>query len=252
MRVTLLTIHIIAGSVGIITGFVALFAVKGATLHRKIGIVFVVAMLTMSLLGATIAAAFNAAPQINVPVGLLTAYLVITSLMTVRPPASGSRGLNIGLMLLAMALTATLVFSGLNMAAGPLAKFAGVFFIFALIALLATVGDIRMLRSGPLQGTFRLARHLWRMSTALLIAAFSFFIGQAKVIPKPIRIIPLLLIPPLVVLVTMLYWLWRVRFRKSLRGIVRREPATHSLTPGSAMRMRHASQPRSATRLHPS
>ena len=105
------------------------------------------------------------------------------------------------------------------MLASPLAKFAGVFFIFALIALLATVGDIRMLRSGPLQGTFRLARHLWRMSTALLIAAFSFFIGQAKVIPKPIRITPLLLIPPLVVLVTMLYWLWRVRFKKSLRGI---------------------------------
>jgi hypothetical protein len=31
---------------------------------------------------------------------------------------------------------------------------------------------------------------LWRMSFALLIAAFSFFLGQAKVIPKPIRIIP--------------------------------------------------------------
>lgn len=221
MRITLLTIHIIAGTIGIITGFVALFAVKGAALHRKIGVVFVVAMLTMAILGATIAAAFNAAPEINVPVGLLTAYLVITSLMTVRPIASASRRLDIGLMLLAMALTLTLVITGFNMAAGPLAKFAGVFFIFALIALLATAGDIRMLRSGPLQGTFRLARHLWRMSTALLIAAFSFFIGQAKVIPKPIRIVPLLLIPPLVVLVTMLYWLWRVRLKKSLRGIIR-------------------------------
>jgi len=54
--------------------------------------------------------------------------------------------------------------------------------------------------------------------TALLIAAFSFFLGQAKVIPKPIRIFPLLLIPPLVVLATLLYWLWRVRVRQSLRG----------------------------------
>src|SRR5437763_517814 len=215
MRITLLTIHILAGTVGIITGFIALFAVKGATLHRKVGIVFVVAMLTMAIFGATIAAVFNAAPEINVPVGLLTAYLVITSLVTVRPPASGSRRLNIGLMLLVMALTLTLVFTGINMLAGPLAKFAGVFFIFALIALLATAGDIRMLRSGPLQGTLRLARHLWRMSTALLIAAFSFFIGQAKVIPKPIRITPLLLIPPLVVLAVMLYWLWRVRSRRS-------------------------------------
>src|SRR5260221_13174161 len=120
MRITLLAIHIIAGTVGLITGFIALFAVKGATLHRKIGIVFVVAMLTMATLGATIAAAFNAAPQINVPVGLLTAYLVITSLVTVRPPASGSRRLNIGLMMLAMALTATLIATGGKMVASPL------------------------------------------------------------------------------------------------------------------------------------
>ena len=224
MRITLLTIHIIAGTVGIITGFIALFAVKGATLHRKIGIVFVVAMLTMSIFGATIAAIWNRGPEINIPVGLLTAYLVITSLTTVRPPASRSRWLNSGLMVLALALGMTLMVVGFRLLASPQVKFAGVFFIFATIALLATAGDIRMIRSGPLQGTFRLARHLWRMSTALLIAAFSFFIGQAKVIPKPIRITPLLLIPPLVVLVTMLYWLWRVRFKKSSRGIVRVRP----------------------------
>jgi hypothetical protein len=50
---------------------------------------------------------------------------------------------------------------------------------------------------------------------------FSFFLGQAKVIPKPIRIFPLLLIPPLLVLGALLYWLWRVRIKRSLRGLVR-------------------------------
>jgi hypothetical protein len=58
------------------------------------------------------------------------------------------------------------------------------------------------------------------MCTALLIAAFSFFLGQAKVFPKPIRILPLLMIPPLVVLVALLYWLWRVRVRRTFRGTV--------------------------------
>ena len=58
------------------------------------------------------------------------------------------------------------------------------------------------------------------MSFALFIAALSFFIGQAKVIPEPFRIMPLLALPVLAVLVTMFYWLWRVRFRRSLRGIV--------------------------------
>jgi hypothetical protein len=48
----------------------------------------------------------------------------------------------------------------------------------------------------------------------------SFFIGQAQVFPRPIRIMPMLALPVLAVLLTMLYWLWRVRVRRSLRGIV--------------------------------
>ena len=47
----------------------------------------------------------------------------------------------------------------------------------------------------------------------------SFFIGQADVFPEPYRIRPLLALPVLAVLVTMLYWVWRVRVRQSLRGI---------------------------------
>ena len=48
----------------------------------------------------------------------------------------------------------------------------------------------------------------------------SFFIGQAKVIPEPIRIPGLLALPVLAVLLTMFYWLWRIRMRRNMRGIV--------------------------------
>lgn len=44
-----------------------------------------------------------------------------------------------------------------------------------------------------------------------------FFLGQAKVIPKPIRILPLLAIPAMLPLVLMLYWLARVLFTKWYR-----------------------------------
>ncbi|MEX2284854.1 MAG: hypothetical protein WEE89_20370 [Gemmatimonadota bacterium] len=57
------------------------------------------------------------------------------------------------------------------------------------------------------------------MCFALFIAALSFFIGQAQVFPKPIRIPALLALPVLAVLVAMFYWLWRVRVRRSLRGM---------------------------------
>ena len=96
-------------------------------------------------------------------------------------------------------------------------------FLFAFAALPGAAGDLRMIRAGgakSLKGAPRLTRHLWRMTFALLIAALSFFIGQADVFPQPIRIRPLLALPVLAVLVTLLYWLWRVRIRQSLRGIV--------------------------------
>ncbi len=91
------------------------------------------------------------------------------------------------------------------------------FFMFGFVGLLAAVLDVRMLRAGPLHGAARLTRHLWRMCFALFVAAMSFFIGQADEIPEALRIMPLLALPVIAVLVTMFYWLWRVRVRKGVR-----------------------------------
>ena len=62
-------------------------------------------------------------------------------------------------------------------------------------------------------GSPRLKRHLWRMCVALFIAAASFFLGPVRRIPEPLRI-PALRLIPLVVLVTMVYWLWRYRRKR--------------------------------------
>jgi hypothetical protein len=68
-----------------------------------------------------------------------------------------------------------------------------------------------MVRRGGLSGHQRIARHLWRMCAALVIAAFSFFIGQQKVMPEFVRGSPLLFGPPLAVLALMIFWLVYVR-----------------------------------------
>jgi peptidoglycan/LPS O-acetylase OafA/YrhL len=93
------------------------------------------------------------------------------------------------------------------------------FFLFGLVGIAGCLGDMRVLRSGALQGSSRLARHLWRMCFALFIAALSFFIGQSDEFPQALRILALLALPVLSVLVSMFYWLWRVRIRRSLRGM---------------------------------
>jgi hypothetical protein len=218
-------IHIIAGSLSLLVGYIALYSVKGATLHRKAGIVFVYTMLVMSLFGATIAIVRDVAMAVNLPAASMTAYLVITSLTTVRAPTWWPRWADVGLMLFALVVAGfALTFAAEAIANGGSRNGmpAFPFVMFGIVAVLGTIGDFRVLRSGALRGAQRLARHLWRMSFALFIAALSFFIGQAKVIPKPIRIYPLLAMPVLAVLVTMFYWLWRVRIKRSLKGIVNR------------------------------
>jgi len=218
-----LALHILAGGLALTFGYVALYAAKGGTLHRKSGMLFVYAILTMCVLGLVMAVGRNVAPAVNVPAALLTSYLVITALTTVRPPAAGSRWLHPGAMLVAFAVGLTDLAFGFQAVANG-GRRNGIpaypFFMFGVVGLLASAGDLRVMRSGALQGTSRIARHLWRMSFALFIAALSFFLGQAKVIPKPIRIPALLALPVLAVLVTMLYWLWRVRVRRTFRGIV--------------------------------
>jgi hypothetical protein len=225
MGLTLL-VHVLAAGLGLVFGSVALSAAKGATLHRKSGILFVYAMLTMSLTGAAMAA-FKANVG-NVVAGVLTAYLVTTALMTIRPPTSGLRRLEVGAMLVALALGAICLTLGFEALASPRGtRFGipfGVLFMFGTVALLAGIGDIRMIRSGGLRGVPRLTRHLWRMCYALWIATASFFLGPrgrvAKVLPEPLLRPALLVLPVLLVLLSMLYWLWRVRTRRTFRSIV--------------------------------
>jgi uncharacterized membrane protein len=219
----MLLAHILAGGLGLVSGYVALAAAKGARLHRRSGMLFVYAMLTMCVAGTTIAVFRGAAPAINVPAALLTAYLVITALTTVRPLAAGSRPLHLGLLLVALIVGVTTLTFGFEAIAAGGTRYgmpAFPFFMFGVVGLLASAGDLRMIRSGDRRGAARIARHLWRMCFALFIAALSFFLGQAKVIPRPIRIPALLALPVLIVLVAMLYWLWRVRVRRSFRGVI--------------------------------
>ncbi len=143
MRTTLV-LHVIAGSLALVSGFVALYAAKGARLHRKAGMVFVCLMLTMSFSGMLIAAVRGVAPALNIPVVLLTAYLVITSLTTVRPLPAGSRWLGLGAMLIALAVGTIDLKFGFDALASPDGKTDGIppvpFFVFGAVALLGSAG----------------------------------------------------------------------------------------------------------------
>ena len=202
----MLQIHIAAGLLAILAGFVALFSRKGQHLHRRSGRVFVAAMLVM-LGTAAIMAIFFVDEQTNGIAALLTIYLVATSLLTVTRRLDQVRGITTGLAVVAFVLGAWgFVHPG------------GV--VLALVGFGCGIADLRMLARGSIAGAPRLIRHLWRMTIALFIATGSFFLGQAKVLPVPAQNFALLSIPVLAVLLALIYWLVRLRVdrKRAIQG----------------------------------
>ena len=213
----LLPIHVIAGLLSIAAGAVALWAIKGSPLHRQSGLVFVVAMLTMASTGAVIAIA---KPDPGTALGgVLVFYVVCTALLTVKRTVAEARGWLFALMALALAIAATEL--ALGAAAAQSADHmsgrypAGLYNAFGIFTLICACGDARTLWLGRLDGVQRLARHIWRMCFAMWFATTSFFLGQAKVFPEPLRhMIGVRAIPVVLVLVVMVYWLARVRITR--------------------------------------
>jgi uncharacterized membrane protein len=214
----ILALHVGGGVAGVFSGFTALLARKGGLLHRTAGKVFFVSMLIMSGIGTVVSPFLP--NWSNVVMGLFF-YLVATAWMTVRRPAGAVGRFEIGALLFAWGAAATGVLLGLWAAASPGGRLAGdpplVFFIFASFPALAGSQDLRVIRRGGVMGAQRIARHLWRMSVALFIAAGSLFLGQPKLFPHWLRGSPIMFAPELVIIVLMIFWLLRVREPKEIQ-----------------------------------
>ncbi|TVS16003.1 MAG: hypothetical protein EA417_11575 [Gammaproteobacteria bacterium] len=215
-----MTAHIVAAVLALMAGGVALSVQKGGALHRGSGLVFVVTMVIMAATGAALAAFIP--ERLSVVAGGLTLYLVVTSLLTVRPPPLEDRSIHwlalavgVGVALLGV----TFGIEALVREEGQLDGFpAPLYFIFASVSAFGALADLRMLRSRPLSGHRRIARHLWRMCLALFIATASFFLGQAQVFPEALRHFALLSVPVAAVLLIMGYWLVRVLWLEPRRA----------------------------------
>jgi uncharacterized membrane protein len=215
----LLPVHIVAGGLAMVLGAVALLAAKGATLHRKAGILFVYAMLTMGISASILALRYGLSNP-NLLGGLTSVYFVITALTTVRPVTAATRRLALGGTCLAFALATFEIGLGVGALANvrllPTGVPAPMLFFMAATTLLGGAGDFRAMRAGPLRGAPRLRRHLWRMCFALFIAAGSFFSIRARVariLPAPFLSAPMRALPIVLVFLAMCYWLWRLRRR---------------------------------------
>lgn len=223
----LLPIHVAAGGLALVLGAVALLVKKGGPAHRRSGLLFVAAMIVMGTTAAILG---------NVIGGLMAAYFVGTALTTVRPVSPWSRRIDAAALTLALALAVFSIVGGVKAVSSPGLSSGGVpfrtigvmSFFLAGVLLLAAAGDVRIMRFGTPRGRPRLARHLWRMCFALFIAAGSFFSIRervASVLPEPFTTGPMRALPILLIFGAMLYWLWRVRGRRTLPVLIRHDSA---------------------------
>ena len=160
----------------------------------------------------------------NVLGGALTFYLVATAWLTARRRDGAPGIFDWGSLLLILAVGATGVTLGLEAAMSPTGlKYdypPGPYFFLGFVAVLATVGDVRMLVRGGVSGTQRIARHLWRMCFALFIASASIFLARQHLFPAVMRRTGMLIFLSFLPLVLLVFWFIRVHFANAYRGQV--------------------------------
>ncbi|HEY2445817.1 MAG TPA: hypothetical protein VGI20_08795 [Rhizomicrobium sp.] len=214
--VTALVLHIGGGSIGIISGYTAVFVRKGGNLHRIFGTAFFVSMVAMGTMGLSLSVWIRQFG--NIAGGVLATYLVATAWMTVKRKAGTIGRFEIIAFLAALAAAGLLLYWGLLATLSAKGTYQGygaaLYYVFGVFAALSAALDFKVIRQGGISGAARIARHLWRMCFALFFAAASFFLGQQKVMPAFMHGSPLLFIPSFAPLILMIFWLARVRFAK--------------------------------------
>jgi uncharacterized membrane protein len=208
----LVSLHILTGTVALISGALSFVVTKGSNSHKKFGLAFVVSMIVMAISGAWLA--FLAMEKLNMVAGLVTFYLVVTAYLSVHPPKNNVIIVHSIFMTLGFTVGVYAIYTGLTAMNHGLTSIDGnpvqAIIVFGSVSLLAAALDIRLISKGRLKPKWQLVRHIWRIGFAMLIATVSFFLGQSQVIPEAMRNIITLAGPVLLVLSLTTYWVIRV------------------------------------------
>lgn len=203
-----------SGTLAVSSGLLGLFVSKGSVTHRIAGRVFICAMILLGFTG--IALAQQVPMAISAVAGAAIIHLVITGSLAARAKPGALQlidtaapivSLVIGLTSLAFAWEAWQGADGLKdgFTATPYGFFG------ALMLLVATL-DLKYRLDADTTIAARRCRHIWRMSFALFIVTGSLFTGPgATVFPDWLQASGLLSVPEPLILLTMLYWLIRLR-----------------------------------------
>ncbi|WP_448546432.1 hypothetical protein [Thalassotalea fusca] len=191
----MLTFHIFAGALVLLSGIGALLSGKGSKIHRNTGNAFFITFILM---------AGSATYLADDPViAIASIYFVSTAWVTIRRPEKKSGKFEIIAFFTITIVCARYFYVATTSPAGFMTT---MYYLFGSIALLAAMLDLKLIIQKGISGAHRIARHLWRMCYALLGAVLSLVANTSGKWPEFIdENLPIFL-----VIVVMLYWLFRL------------------------------------------
>jgi len=208
MTQAILVFHILSGFIALAAAGLALGSTKGATLHRRAGMAYV-----LSMLGVTLSTLILVSIRPNLfllVIGVFSFYLVFTG-WRAAALRDGRPRLTDHLAGGAMALTGLAM---LGLGAAGLAGVAGgaspgaqpvILLVFGSIGLTLALADWRDWRAGPVTGKARIARHLTRMLAGATATLTAFIVVNLSFLPPLVTwLAPTLVITPLI------FW-WNAR-----------------------------------------
>ena len=201
----LLPVHIICGAMGLVLGTANLIRRKGDPPHRRIGRLFVAAMITA---GCTAIVLSVIHPNFFLTVvGIFTVYMVGTGhryiLLRLREVDNDPRTLDWALTI-GMAI-AVILFAGLGIRALLQQNMMGlVYFVFGLIGFLFVRTDFDNYRSRSKHRNYWLLAHLQRMTGGYIAALTAFLVVNADRFPEFIPgvvywLLPTIILTPMIV-----------------------------------------------------
>lgn len=187
----LLYLHIGGGTLGLVSGTVAVLSPKGRPVHRAAGKIFFASMFIAYAVGAGVAPFLETGQRPNFVAGILALYLLITAWLAARrrdPVVGPAEYGGLVIALITVAAGAYFMVQGMNDPSGTVdGSPPQAFVLFIVTGLLAAGGELHVILRRKIAGVSRISRHLWRMCMSLFIASGSFFLGQQQMLPDAVR-----------------------------------------------------------------
>lgn len=211
-------IHILAGSLTLISGLIAMTSKKGQKTHRLSGKVFFWSMTVTTLLGLN-AGIFRPNYEIFIPIAIISFYqaasgyriLYIKTLNKGQQPKILDWALTIGMLLTSFVF----VFLGVSNLSTDI-FYSIVLFSFSIIGIYCCGVDLYNYIKKPTNKFYWLFIHIFRMSHGFIAALTAFLVNNSKLFPFLPQV--LLLIIPIAIgqpIISLTIWNYKRKMEKS-------------------------------------